>query len=107
MSVFYKLNPRKLERYLPYLQEAETQRHNGNVTDAWIYGSYNARAISACFGKNSRYPDKPDGLIERPEPGEKTYQITDADRFAGFVAQFNRSIKPKETATKDEGPSNE
>lgn len=83
------------------------RRHNKDMTDAWLYGLYNARAVGACLSKNSRYPDKPDGLIERPEPGEKTYQITDADRFAGFVAQFNRSIKPKETATKDEGPSNE
>ena len=102
MSVFYKLNPRKMERYLPYIKEAETQRHNESTTNAWMYGMYNARAIGACLSKNSRYPDKPEGLVERNDEGEPAYQITDADRFAGFAAQFNRSIKPKETATNDD-----
>ena len=99
MYVFYKLNPRKLERYLPYLQEAEVQHNNEDTTGAWLYGMYNARAIGACFSKGSRYPDKPEGLIERHTSDEPAYEFTDADRFACFASAYNRSHHLEETAS--------
>lgn len=102
MSVFYKLNPRKLERYLPYMHEAEVQHHNEDITGAWLYGMYNAHAIGACFSKGSRYPDKPDGLIDRHSSDEPAYEFTDADRFAGFASAYNRSHH-LETAEDQEG----
>lgn len=58
-ELFWNLNPTKLKPF----QEAdkikfERERETTNVT-AWINGIYITKAISACFAKNAKYPEKP------------------------------------------------
>lgn len=58
----------------------------------WTNGLYVVRAISSCFSKNAKYPDEPLRLWNDETPKEESEKLSDADRFAGFVAAFNRKF---------------
>ena len=92
LDLFMKLNPRLMERYQPYFQEQLKQRRE-DISDAgWTNGLYVGRAIGSCFSKNTKYPDEPLKLWGTGEEVAVTSEpFTDADRFAGFAAAFNRN----------------
>lgn len=58
----------------------------------WMNGLYVGRAIGCCFPKGRKYPDKPMELWGVESTAEESEEpFTDADRFAGFAAAFNRN----------------
>ena len=91
---FYKLNPKKLERYLPYLKEES----NGFIGDihlaGWIYGQYIASSIGSNFSKRSKYPSQPYYINDHHEDAddEEVYVMTDAERFEAFATVFNANM---------------
>lgn len=91
LLVFYKLNPVKMERYLPFFTEQMSQRHKELSDTGWVNGLYVSKAIGSCFAKNAKYPEEPLELWVSGDISEETEAFTDADRFAGFAAIFNRT----------------
>lgn len=95
IDIFYKLNPKKMLRYQPYLSEwLKQSKHEENET-GWVNGIYVAKAVSAAvFPKQAKYPEEVINLFGSSQSGssdEEAYVLTDADRFAGFAIQFNKS----------------
>lgn len=81
-----------MERYQPFFQEQLKQRREEMSDAGWTNGLYVGRAIGSCFSKGSKYPDEPLELWSAGENVEELSEpITDADRFAGFAAAFNRN----------------
>lgn len=89
MMVFYSLNPKRVQRYQAFIEEAKKQDVNHTSQDGWIYGNYMAKAISACFSKNAKYPTEP--TVFFPDEPEEEFKISDADRFWAFAQMFNKS----------------
>lgn len=99
---FYSLNPARLERYQPFLQERLKQKNEGISEVGWVNGLYVSRAIGGALPKGKRYPDVPikiyDSSNDNPDgEEEKQEPFTDADNFAAFAAVFNKrrsDLKP-------------
>lgn len=96
MDTFYRLNPKRLSRYQPFLNEAAKQRVIEADTQAWRTGSYVQAAIGSAFPKGRRYPSKPFVMdrYEFDEDGE-VHELTDADRFWAFAQSVNQSREIK------------
>ena len=84
LAEFRKLNPTIMTRYQRFFAEQEKQRIKDRSTEGWLYGSYNARAIGACFSKKMKYPKEPVDM-----DNSETKKLTDAERFAAFAEAFN------------------
>lgn len=65
---------------------------------AWRNGIYICDAISACFGKNHKYPKQCYSLSHKQRQEEQG--LTDAERFATFAISFNQSRKRGEVSGK-------
>lgn len=96
MDTFYRLNPKKLSRYQPFLNEMVKQRVLEADAQAWRSGSYVHVAIGASFAKGKRYPSQPYSMDRygHDEDGE-VYELTDADRFWAFAQSVNQSREIK------------
>lgn len=88
MDMFYRLNPKKLQRYQPYLSEMYEHGIENAHMNGWVYGQYFASSISANFSKSHKYPEKP-YFIAHQHDDEEAYVMTDADRFAAWAEAFN------------------
>lgn len=89
LDVFRKLNPKIMERYLPFFREQMKYRRDNMSDSGWVNGLYVGRAISSCFSKNAKYPEEPLKLWNDGANQEENEPFTDADRFGAFVAAFN------------------
>lgn len=94
LEEFYRMNPRKLERYQPFLLERFKRTKENDSELGWIGGQYVARAIGAVMPKGKRYPDEPIRFYGSQED-EDGNVITDADRFQAFAAMFNKANEGK------------
>lgn len=93
LDVFRRLNPKLLERYQPFFEEQLKQKHEDMSAAGWVNGLYTGRAIGNCFPKGKKYPDEPLKLWSDGAADEISESFTDADRFAGFAAAFNRNFR--------------
>lgn len=93
LLTFYKLNPVKMLRYLPFFTEQAKQRHKDMSDVGWVNGIYVGRAIGNCFPKGKKYPDEPLKLWGEGAVDETAEPFTDADRFAGFALMFNKRFE--------------
>lgn len=93
LDVFRKLNPKIMERYLPFFREQMKYRRDNMSDSGWVNGLYVGRAISSCFLKNAKYPEEPLRPWNDETLEEDSEHFTDADRFAGFAAAFNRKFE--------------
>jgi len=84
------MNPRKLERYQPFLLERFKRTKENDSELGWIGGQYVARAIGAVMPKGKRYPDEPIRFYG-PQEDEEGNVLTDADRFQAFATMFNKA----------------
>lgn len=89
--MFRKLNPKIMERYLPFFREQMKCRRDNMSDSGWINGLYIGMAIGSCFSKNAKYPEEPLELWNDGVSEEDSEPFTDADRFAGFAAAFNKN----------------
>ena len=89
---FYRLNPARLERYIPYFIEQEAQSVSNNHLGGWIYGQYVAASVGSCLSKKVKYPKEP-YYMNTHFVEEETQKITDADRFEAFALSFNAGRK--------------
>ena len=96
MEQFYRLNPTKLTRYQPYLNEQIKRRGINEDTIAWRHGGYVQAAVGALLSKRSRYPSQPRMLDNYAidDDGE-VYEMTDADRFWAFATAMNQTREIK------------
>lgn len=106
MAVFYKLNPKLMVRYQPYMNEWVKERLTHDSVAGWLAGSYVRDAIGSNFSKSHRYPDKPISFYDEPD-GDEQEQFTDAERFKAFAAVFNKQFTEKEAASKPDKASDE
>ena len=83
ISEFWKLNPRKLSKNLPYYAEQQKRKLQDEYNSAWMMGQYIAMAITACFSKGAKYPESPENIYER--------EMTDEDKVANAAARFRAS----------------
>lgn len=88
MEEFYRLNPKRIERYQPFLMARLKADKDDDSERGWINGSYVARAIGAAMSKRNKYPNEPIKFYE-PETNDEGEPLTDADRFNAFAAAFN------------------
>lgn len=95
MKDFYALNPKLVMRYQPYMMAWKKNQQDVMSDEGWTNGLYVGRAISASFPKGKNYPSEPLKLYSSndPEDIEARKPITDADRFGGFVAMFNKQFE--------------
>jgi hypothetical protein len=91
METFYRLNPKKMERYQPYLLEMLKKRRDDISESGWANGIYVGRAIAVAFSKGKKYPDEPMRFYQVEEE-----RVPDAERFRTFAIAFNASHKYKE-----------
>ena len=95
---FYSLNPARLERYQPFLQERLKQKNEGISEVGWVNGLYVSRAIGGALPKGKRYPDSPIRLYGNPEEeNEDTVPFNDVEYFKAIAMTFNkghRNLKP-------------
>ena len=91
LDVFRKLNPKIMERYLPFFKEQVKHRREIMSDTGWVNGMYFGRALGSCFPKGSKYPKEPLVLWEDGDSEQNPESFTDADRFAGFVEAFNKN----------------
>lgn len=96
INEFYKLNPVKMERYLPFFAEQMKKKREDMTNIGWANGLYTGYAIASCFSKSKKYPEQPIELWKHGATNESSESFTDADRFAGFAASFNRRFEKKE-----------
>lgn len=89
LDVFRKLNPKIMERYLPFFKEQAKYRRENMSDIGWVNGLYVGRAIGSCFPKGKKYPDEPMELWSDGASDEYSEPFTDADRFGAFAAAFN------------------
>ena len=69
--------------------EAEAFQERSNFT-AWLNGIYISHAISACFAKNAKYPDRPIDLT-----GKENRTEQDAVKFEAWAHSFNKEFNEK------------
>ena len=105
MREFYRLNPRLIERYQPFMMERKKFRQDTMSDVGWANGLYVGRAVSACFPKGKAYPSEPLKLYSSAEENETAAPITDADRFSGFAAAFNAQFRMKNTVPETQSQS--
>lgn len=91
LDVFRKLNPKIMERYLPFFKEQMKHRREVVSDAGWVNGMYFGRALGSCFPKGSKYPNEPLALWNDGDSDKNPEPFTDADRFAGFAAEFNKN----------------
>jgi len=90
-ETFLILNPRTIKPFVKaFNDKKEEERATINYT-AWLNGIYVSKAISACFSKNCKYPDKPIDLGIKKETEEKP--LSHAERFGAWAIAFNNAHK--------------
>lgn len=89
---FYRMNPKQIERYQPFLLEKIKYDRDEMSQRGWIDGQYVAKAISINFSKKAKYPDSPIQFYRPTEEiEEEEYRVTDADKFWAGAMVFNAS----------------
>lgn len=94
MMEFYQLNPKKVQRYQPYMMEMLKQGKDDISENGWTNGLYVARAIGTCLSKNKKYPQTPLKLYQSAEDEV----VSDAERFQAWAIAFNASYDRKSKA---------
>lgn len=69
------------ENYIESLKEKEKMMDY----EAWLYGQYQAAAISAAMNKKNKYPRQPVSFQE-----ENSEQLSGEEQFILWIDQFNR-----------------
>lgn len=90
MDDFWRMNPNKLERNLPYYAEQQKRSSQTKQEDAWLFGQYVMMAVGACLAGSSKcpYPDAPPDLYKTDSDEEK---IVDASiRFRASIMEDNK-----------------
>ena len=95
MELFYRLNPNKMMRYQPYMNEWMKQNKHEESEVGWVNGLYVSKAVAAVVSKGAKYPEEAIDFFgvgnESGSETEETPKISDADIFAGFAIQFNKA----------------
>lgn len=100
MSIFWDLNPKRLEPWQRNYEFAEQLRRDEQDYMAWLSGQYVLAAIgSAIDGKKAPYPTEPFTVAQRREEQAEANQIA-ADKFAAFAMAFNAGFKKRQEAMK-------
>lgn len=103
LEVFYRLNPKKMLRYQPYMNEWIKVKHSDESTLGWINGIYVRDAIGSNFSKHYKYPGEPIAIFtDMIEHSEDEQPFTDADRFMAFAAAFNKQFGDKKDTASEE-----
>ena len=85
---FYRLNPKKMERYQPFLMARYKLQKDEDSERGWVNGAYVARAIGASFSRCGKYPNSPIAFYETNTVDD---EFTDVERFKAFAAVFNKA----------------
>ena len=95
-ELFWTLNPTKLEPWRKKKEYEDKQRAEVIDFFAWRIGYYNVQAMGVWWGKNSPYPQKPEGRgDDRVPPPNKGEVMTDGARFRAFAVAHNQALKKK------------
>jgi hypothetical protein len=86
-ELFPSLNPKMIEPFMKAHNMKEEEEYKQINYTAWLNGMYVASAISACFSKNSKYPEKP------YEAKKEEENWTHAERFGAWAIAFNNAHK--------------
>lgn len=68
-------------------------------SNAWLNGRYIAEAISACFGKDSYYPDKP-YICKAEEEKQMNENKTEEEIMIEHVERFRNLVEAKNKQNK-------
>lgn len=101
MSIFWDLNPKRLEPWQRNYEFTEQLRRDEQDYMAWLSGQYVLAAIgSAIDGKKSPYPSEPFTVAQRRIEHEEqvTANRAAADKFAAFAMAFNAGFKKRQEA---------
>ena len=101
-DLFWHLNPKKLEPFFKAKREEQDNEYNKICIASHQTGLYVRLAVASCFNKNAEYPKTPFGMddIQQDSDGQT---MTDADRFAAFVAAHNAQRKRKKEQSETGG----
>lgn len=81
---FWELNPKYMYLYQEnFIKEKEEQIKLLDVA-AYYQGLYVQQAITSCFSKKAKYPEKPLSLTEKQQP------LSGEEKFRLWVAEYNR-----------------
>lgn len=112
MQEFYSLNPARLERYQPFLQERLKQKGEDISNVGWVHGLYVSRAIGGALPKGKRYPDSPIRIYGNSDEEENVEKFDDVEYFKAIAMTFNKghqNLKPisEKTDEDEEGAPDE
>lgn len=101
---FYRMNPKKLLRMVPYYEEQIKRKKEWLDTTAWLHGAYVAKAVSLIGGGS--YPDSPLNVfgIQYKTDAETEEEQTKAcaDGFRAVMIAYNESMKRKKKLEESE-----
>lgn len=83
-KLFWHLNPKKLKPFWEADKIRFQSRMAENEAVSYMNGLYVAKAISACFSKGNKYPDKPIGIFNEKTQKEKTEEEKKEARLSLF-----------------------
>lgn len=84
---FWKLNPKYMYMYQDnFLKEKEEQIKLLDAS-AYLNGLYVQQAISSCFNKKAKFPQKPLSLAEKKKP------LSGEDKFKMWIEQYNKKFE--------------
>lgn len=92
---FWRMNPKTLERRLPYFEEIQKRKQQEMYTNAWLAGRYVQMAVSANLSKCFKYPDEPPDLYAEEETVEEA-TIKAALKFREFANAHNKRMEVKD-----------
>lgn len=85
-KLFWHLNPKKLKPFWEADKIRIQSRMAANETVSYMNGLYVAKAISACFSKGNKYPDKPIGIFSFNEKTQK--EMTEEEKKEARLSLF-------------------
>lgn len=102
MNEFWKMNPRIMERNLPYYIEQQKRKAQNRYEMAWMFGNYVRMAIGNALGGNKNpYPEAPVDLYAEDVPEEvKSAKV--AETWFAMIKKDNKehygiaSLDPQE-----------
>lgn len=90
MDEFYRLNPKKIIRYQPYMMARYKAEKDQESEVGWVNGQYVARAINVTMSKNGKYPTEPITFYQEYVSEEEMDQKA-AEDFWAYAQAYNKA----------------
>ena len=93
-ALFWRLTPKKLEPFLKAYESRQKEQLEFINIAGWVNGMYAGCSLSAAFGENAQYPEKPVQIFQSEEDVQENTE-REAEYFSAYAAMFNKQFEEK------------